>query len=51
MENEVKSGVFERNAPLMSSQVLGNALDGMELEDDAKNIPQVLSQLLSLVFS
>ena len=27
------------------SQVLGNALDGMELEDDAKNIPQVFSQL------
>ena len=51
MENEVKCGVDKRNTPLVSfSQVLGNALDGMELEDDAKNIPQVFSQLY-LIFS
>ena len=32
------------------SQVLGNALDGMELEDDAKNIPQVFSKLYLHLF-
>ena len=27
-------------------QVLGNALDGMELEDDSKSLPQVLGSML-----
>jgi len=31
------------NVSIMENEVLGNALDGMELEDDAKNIPQIES--------
>jgi len=31
------------NVSIMESEVLGNALDGMELEDDSKTLPQVES--------
>ena len=31
-------------------QVLGNALDGMELEDDSKSLPQVLGSKLYIAF-
>merc|ERR1712037_933080 len=31
------------NVSIMENEVLGNALDGMELEDDSKSLPQVES--------
>ena len=30
------------NVSIMENEVLGNALEGMELEDDSKTLPQVL---------